>query len=90
MPAIKKISALRNYAEVLKNVAPGNPVFLTKNGEGRFVIVDSDEYESLKQALWQRLFAELETSLASAEHFGAVSEKKADAYIDGLLADGKA
>ncbi|MDA8337516.1 MAG: type II toxin-antitoxin system prevent-host-death family antitoxin [Peptococcaceae bacterium] len=51
MPIIKPISDLRNYNEVLKDVALGDPVFLTKNGRGKFVIVDINEYERLKASL---------------------------------------
>ena len=40
MPNIKPISDLRNYSEVLHDVAVGAPVFLTKNGRGRNPIVD--------------------------------------------------
>ena len=40
MPNIKPISDLRNYTEVLRDVAVGAPVFLTKNGRGRYAIVD--------------------------------------------------
>ena len=34
MPNIKPISDLRNYSEVLHDVAVGAPVFLTKTGGG--------------------------------------------------------
>lgn len=34
MLKIKPISDLRNYNEVLRDVAEGEPVFLTKNGRG--------------------------------------------------------
>jgi prevent-host-death family protein len=87
---IKKISALRNYTEVLSEISSGSPLFLTKNGEGRYVIIDIEEYESLKQSLWQRLFSELDESVAVAERFGWVSEDKANEYMDGLLAHDKA
>ena len=90
MPRIMKISALRNYSEVLEDVAPGDPVYLTKNGEGRYAILDIEEYESLRRGLWQRLFAELDESVRVAERFGWVSEEKADAFLDGLVADAKA
>ena len=40
MPNIKPISDLRNYTEVLHDVAVGAPVFLTKNGRGRYALVD--------------------------------------------------
>ena len=45
MPNIKPVSDLRNYNEVLKSISVGEPVFLTKNGRGRFAIVDIEEYE---------------------------------------------
>ena len=37
MPNILPVSDLRNYNEVLKNCQVGEPVFLTKNGRGKFV-----------------------------------------------------
>lgn len=40
MPNIKPISDLRNYNEVLRDVSIGEPVFLTKNGRGKYAIVD--------------------------------------------------
>lgn len=36
---------LRNYNEVLKNCQVGEPVFLTKNGKGKLVILDIEDYE---------------------------------------------
>jgi len=45
MPNIKPVSDLRNYNEVLRDIAIGDPVFLTKNGRGRYAIVDIEEYE---------------------------------------------
>ncbi len=51
MPNIKPISDLRNYTEVLRDVTAGSPVFLTKNGRGRYVIIDIQEYEKAKAAL---------------------------------------
>ena len=40
MPTIKPVSDLRSYTDVLKDVAEGAPVFLTKNGHGRYVLLD--------------------------------------------------
>ena len=40
MSNILPVSDLRNYNEVLKNCQIGEPVFLTKNGRGRFVVMD--------------------------------------------------
>lgn len=51
MPNIKPVSDLRNYTEVLNTVSVGNPVFLTKNGRERYVILDIDEYKKCKSRL---------------------------------------
>ena len=40
MASILPVSDLRNYNEVLKNCHKGEPVYLTKNGRGRFVVMD--------------------------------------------------
>ena len=45
MPSILPVSDLRNYNEVLKNCREGEPVYLTKNGRGRFVVLDIADYE---------------------------------------------
>ena len=45
MPNIKPVSDLRNYNEILKCITVGDPVFLTKNGRGKFAILDIEEYE---------------------------------------------
>ena len=45
MPNIVPVSDLRNYNEVLKKCQLGEPVFLTKNGRGRFVLIDIEDYE---------------------------------------------
>lgn len=58
MPNIKPISDLRNYTEVLNDVAEGSPVFLTKNGRGKYAILDIREYEKLHTYI--RLMGELE------------------------------
>ena len=45
MANILPVSDLRNYNEVLKKCRTGEPVFLTKNGRGRFVVLDIEDYE---------------------------------------------
>lgn len=84
MPNIKPISDLRNYSEVLNDVAVGAPVFLTKNGRGRYAIVDITDYERAQATL--RLMNELSegrrsgeekgwlTLEAVEEHFGTANE----------------
>jgi len=66
MPNIKPVSDLRNYAEVLKDISSGSPVFLTKNGRGRYVIQDMEEYEKKEAAI--KLMAELEKGRVSGEN----------------------
>ena len=51
MPNIKPISDLRNYNEVLRDCQNGDPVFLTINGRGRYVLVDIQEYERQQSVL---------------------------------------
>lgn len=51
MPNIKPISDLRNYTEVLRDVAAGAPVFLTKNGRGKYAIVDIHDYEKTQATI---------------------------------------
>ena len=48
MPNILPVSDLRNYNEVLKKCSIGEPVFLTKNGRGKFVVMDIEDYEREK------------------------------------------
>ena len=45
MSSILPVSDLRNYNEVLKNGRVGEPFFLTKNGRGRFAVLDNEDYE---------------------------------------------
>lgn len=68
MPNIKPISDLRNYSEVLHEVAVGEPVFLTKNGRGRYAILDIQDYERTQATI--RLMNELAKGRRSGETEG--------------------
>ena len=71
MPNIKPISDLRNYGEVLRDVAIGAPVFLTKNGHGRYAVLDIEEYKEYEKMLaWRRLKTELDEGRRSGEEKG--------------------
>lgn len=48
MANILPVSDLRNYNEVLKNCREGEPVFLTKNGRGRYVVLDIEDYNRVQ------------------------------------------
>ena len=71
MPTIKPVSELRNYNTVLREVTAETPVFLTKNGHGRFAIVDIREYERLRSEL--DLMSALAEGESSARKAGWVS-----------------
>ena len=77
MPNIKPISDLRNYNEVLRDVTAGverlvtqqqQPVFLTKNGRGRYAVVDIQEYE--KSQAMVKLLTELARGVRSGQEEG--------------------
>ena len=71
MPNIKPVSDLRNYGEVLRDVAIGSPVFLTKNGRGRYVVLDMEEYRQYeKMKAMERLMSELEKGRRSGKTQG--------------------
>jgi prevent-host-death family protein len=71
MPNIKPVSDLRNYNDVLRDIAVGAPVFLTKNGRGKYAIVDIDEYEKTNATL--QLLTELERGKRSGNEKGWLS-----------------
>ena len=47
---IKPVSELRNYPDILKEVKVGSPVYLTKNGTGRYVLIDIADYSNVEAA----------------------------------------
>lgn len=79
MPNIKPISDLRNYSEVLHDVAEGTPVFLTKNGRGRYAILDIQDYEKTQAAL--RLMGELMKGRKSGETEGWLTPDEMRAHF---------
>ena len=79
MPNIKQISDLRNYSEVLHDVAVGAPVFLTKNGRGRYAIVDIHDYEKSQATL--KLLNELEKGRISGETEGWLSPEEVRSHF---------
>lgn len=68
MPNIKPVSDLRNYTDVLHDIAVGEPVFLTKNGRGRYAIVDIEEYEKTRAVI--KLMSELAKGEQSGKEKG--------------------
>lgn len=68
MPTIKPVSDLRNYSEVLQDVAEDSPVFLTRNGRGCYAVLSINDYEKLIAT--KTLFSELKKGEDSAREKG--------------------
>lgn len=79
MPNIKPISDLRNYSDVLRDVSVGSPVFLTKNGRGRYAIIDMQDYEETRATL--KLMGELAKGKKSGEENGWLSSSDVRAHF---------
>ena len=47
---IRSVSDLRNYTDALKDIGPDSPVFLSKNGRGKYVVMLIEDYEKLISA----------------------------------------
>ena len=74
MPMIKPVSELRNYPEILKEVKAGSPVYLTKNGTGRYVLIDIADYSNVEAAA--KLSFELMRGRLSGESSGWISKEQ--------------
>ena len=82
MPNIKPVSDLRNYNEVLRDVAIHEPVFLTKNGRGRYALMDMQDYQ--RQQATIRLLSELSRGEQSALEAGWLSLDEVESSL-GIL-----
>jgi prevent-host-death family protein len=77
MPNIRPVSDLRNYSEVLRDISVDEPVFLTKNGRGRYAIVDMEEYEKTKATIkLMSKLSEAEQSVKNGEWISGEDVKK--------------
>ena len=79
MPNIKPVSDLRNYTEVIREIKVGEPVFLTKNGRGRYVILDLAEYEKTQSTI--KLMTELAKGEQSGKEQGWLSVEDVEASL---------
>lgn len=84
MPNIKPVSDLRNYNEVLRGISVGEPVFLTKNGRGKYAIVDIEEYEKMQSVI--KLMSELSygEESAKAKGFADISDVEKLLGVDNV------
>ena len=74
MPNIKPISDMRSYTAVLDEVAQGSPIFLTKNGRGRYVIQDIADYE--RNEAERTMLAQLEYGRRTAQEHGTLTTEQ--------------
>ena len=77
MPVIKPISDLRNKARELSKIChdSGEPVFITKNGEGDMVLMSLAAYERLQAQLeLYRLLDEAEADVRAGDRGITVKE----------------
>ena len=82
MPTIIPISDLRNYGQVLDKVESGKPVYLTKNGYGKYSIHDIEDEEIFEKAkAMVRLMGELNAGFSSGDEQGWTSSEDVRAYF---------
>lgn len=79
MPRILPVSDLKNYGEVLSHCGDGSPVYLTKNGRGKYVVLSLEDYE--KQLATIRLLSELSQGMDSLRREGGLSIHEAFAGL---------
>ena len=79
MTNIVPISDLRNYSEVLSHCDDGSPVYLTKNGRGKYVVQSMLEYEKLQATV--KLLAELAKGVDSFRTEGGLTVDEAFAGL---------
>jgi len=79
MPNIKPVSDLRNYNEILRDVDGGEPVFLTKNGRGKYVLLDINDYEKTQATI--RLLSQLNAGEQSGKEKGFLSIDEVEASL---------
>jgi prevent-host-death family protein len=77
---IVPISDLKNYGEVLSHCDDGAPVYLTKNGRGKYVVQSLAEFEKLQATV--KLLAELSKGVESIRREGGLTVDEAFAGLE--------
>lgn len=57
---IKPSSIMRNYNKVIDDIQDGAPIILTKNGVGKAVVVDIEQWQRIQAEIW--LLSELNSA----------------------------
>lgn len=71
MMNIVPVSELKNYNQVLNKVKHNNPVILTKNGYGKYAVIDVEDLQ-----YWEDII-KLQNELQHSEKSGDISLKDA-------------
>lgn len=79
MSNILPVSQLRNYNEVLNICQNNSPVFLTKKGRGKYVLMDIEDYEKMRASL--KLMAHLEEGERAARENGWLSADEVESAL---------
>ena len=82
MPNIKPISELWNYSMLLENVAPGEPVYLTRNGHGAYALVDiSDQEDYIQTKAALQFMCEMNKGMKAGEEKGWLTAQQVRARL---------
>ena len=82
MPNIKPISELKNYTSVINQVSYGNRIYLTKNGHGKYAIIDMKELDELdRQKSLLQLMRKLNDAKASVKEEGTIPSEDLEAEL---------
>ena len=68
---------------MLRDVAVGQPVFLTRNGHGRYAVLDMEEYRQYEKLLaMQKLMQELEAGPPFRGGYGYINAEDVFAELE--------
>ena len=85
MPNIKPISDLKNYTAIVNQISYGNRIYLTKNGQGMYALIDMKELDDLdKQKALLQLMTKLNDSKRSVAEDGTVSIEELEEQLFGI------
>lgn len=82
MTNIKPISELRNYSSLLEQVAPGKPIYLTRNGHGEFVLLSIEDQEiNEKNRAALQFMSEMNRGIQAGERDGWLTTDQIRQYL---------
>jgi malate/lactate dehydrogenase len=81
MMNIAPVSDLRNFSKLLRKIAIGSPLILTKNGRSKYVDLDVEEYEEIERELAYKKLVEVVDEEADVAGI-SLAEMKARFNVD--------